>query len=70
RGIHAADTPAPPTHPALDRSLQLIHHGKSQTRAKAGRFARKAEAASQSPLFLLLLLPFFLIFPWCVPEAG
>ncbi|HFL5848505.1 TPA: hypothetical protein ACG4ML_004399, partial [Stenotrophomonas maltophilia] len=58
----------------MDRSLQLIHHGKSQTRAKAGRFARKAEAeaASQSPLFLflLLLLPFFLIFPWCVPEAG
>uniref|UniRef100_UPI0019553051 hypothetical protein n=2 Tax=Stenotrophomonas maltophilia TaxID=40324 RepID=UPI0019553051 len=58
RGIHAADTPAPPTHPALDRSLQLIHHGKSQTRAKAGRFARKAEAASQS----LVLVPLLCLF--------
>ncbi len=67
---HAGDTPAPPTHPALDRSLRLTHHGKSQARAKAGRFAHKAEAASHPPLLLLLPLPFFLIFPWCVPEAG
>ncbi|MDG9764437.1 hypothetical protein, partial [Stenotrophomonas sp. GD04064] len=43
-----------------------VHPGKSQTRAKAGRFARKAEPASQPPLLLLLLLllPFLLIFPW------
>ncbi|WP_401732963.1 hypothetical protein, partial [Stenotrophomonas muris] len=48
--------------------------GNQQSRAKAGRFARKAEAASQPPLLLLLLslllLPFLLIFPWWVPEAG
>ncbi|MBN5137756.1 hypothetical protein JY455_06165, partial [Stenotrophomonas maltophilia] len=61
--------PALPPHPALDRSLRLTHHGKSTTRAKAGRFARKAEAASHPPLLLPLLLPlplplpFFLIFP-------
>ncbi|HFL7840220.1 TPA: hypothetical protein ACG455_002071, partial [Stenotrophomonas maltophilia] len=47
-----------------DRSLRLTHHGKSTTRAKAGRFARKAEAASQPLLLLPLLLPFLLIFPW------
>ncbi|WP_206746851.1 hypothetical protein, partial [Stenotrophomonas maltophilia] len=56
------------------RFRRPIHHGKSTTRAKAGRFARKAEAASQPPLLLLLLLllrlPFLLIFPWWVPEAG
>ncbi len=62
RRIHAAHAPALPPHPALDRSLRLTRHGISTTRAKAGRFARKAEAASQPPL--LLLLPFFLIFPW------
>ncbi|HGM5883952.1 TPA: hypothetical protein ACKP5P_004099, partial [Stenotrophomonas maltophilia] len=39
-----------------------VHHGKSQARAEADRFARKAVAASQS--LLLLLLPFPLIFPW------
>jgi len=70
RRIHAAHAPALPPRPALDSSLRLTHHGKSTTRAKAGRFARKAEAASQPLLLWLLLPPLFLIFPWCMPESG
>ncbi|CAM0124951.1 hypothetical protein SMG44B_60110 [Stenotrophomonas maltophilia] len=72
-GLAAASMPRTPPPRLPTRPLTVscgVHHGKSQTRAKAGRFARKAEPASQPPLLLPLLLPFLLIFPWCVPEAG
>ena len=59
-GLAAASMPRtpPPRLPTRPWTVSCgVYHGKSQTKAKAGRFARKAEAASQPPL--LLLLPFF-----------
>ncbi len=66
RGIHAADTPAPPTHPALDSFLPPAHTtGRSREKAEAKAKAKaKATAAGwrprlcerSDPLLLLLLI--------------
>ena len=66
-GLAAASMPRtpPPRLPTRPWTVSCgVYHGKSQTKAKAGRFARKAEAASQPPL--LLLLPFFPDLPWWI----
>ena len=73
-GLAAASMPRtpPPRLPTRPWTVSCgVHHGKSQTRAKAGRFARKAEPASQPPLLLPLLLPFSLDLPVVVrlPES-